>query len=383
MTRKVLFIDDDESILETFERVLGFDYEVETASSGPDGLKVLQEEGPFAVVVSDLRMPEMDGVETLARIKELSPNTVRVMLTGHADLEASIAAVNEGRVFRFLTKPCPPPTLKSVLDASLEQYRLVTAEKELLRHTLRGAIKVLTDTLAILKPDVYGRTSRLLPYIRQLSQRLDDPQPWRTETAAMLASLGFITLPDSLLSKLDRGVSLNREEREIYRQHVDVAERLLTNLPRMEEVSAIIRYQDKHFDGSGQPEDMVEGHDIPLGSRILKAVKDFDDLLVHGVTKPDALKALRLRRGVYDPQVLDMLAAALGDEARYVIKTLTPGELQPGMVLAQDVFTEREAGKVKVAGKGQELSDTTIAYLRRYAMVGRIEKPIKVIVNKE
>ncbi|MFW5838057.1 MAG: response regulator, partial [Desulfovibrionaceae bacterium] len=175
MTRKILFIDDDQAILETFERVLGLEYDIATASNGPDGVKMLQDEGPFAVVVSDLRMPKMDGVETLARIKELSPNTVRVMLTGHADLDAAIASVNEGRVFRFLTKPCPPPILKTTLDASLEQHRLVTAEKELLRDTLRGAIKVLTDTMAVLKPDVYGRSSRLLPYIRQLSAKMDDP----------------------------------------------------------------------------------------------------------------------------------------------------------------------------------------------------------------
>ncbi len=382
MTRKILFIDDDQAILETFERVLGLEYDIATAPNGPDGIKMLQDEGPFAVVVSDLRMPKMDGVETLARIKELSPNTVRVMLTGHADLDAAIASVNEGRVFRFLTKPCPPPILKTTLDASLEQHRLVTAEKELLRDTLRGAIKVLTDTMAVLKPDVYGRSSRLLPYIRQLSAKMDDPSPWRTETAAMLACLGYITLPDTLLHKLDRGKPLNREERETFNQHVDVAERLISNLPRMDEVNAIIRYQDKHFDGSGEPDDLVEGEDIPLGARILKVAKDFDDLISHGVSKPDALQALKLRRGVYDPTVLVMLAAVLGAEARYVIKALPAGQLRPGMVLAQDVFTHREGAGIKVAGKGQELSETTIAYLARYAMVGRIDKPIKVIVNR-
>jgi len=383
MTRKILFIDDDDAILETFERVLGFDYDVATSNRPQEAFQMIRSAGPFAVVVTDLRMPRMDGVEVLSRVKELTPNTVRLMLTGHADLDAAIAAVNDGHVYRFLTKPCPPPLLKTALDAALEQYRLVTAEKELLRDTLRGAIKILTDTLAILKPDVYGRTSRLLPYIRQLSNELGDPQPWRTETAAMLACLGYIIFPDDMLARLDRGQIINRSDRKIYEQHVDVAERLISNLPRMDEVSAIIRYQDKDFDGGGFPGDLVEGRGIPLGSRILRIAKDLDKLTSRGVAGDKALQALRRRAGAYDPAALEALSRIFGSEPAHTVQALPARQLGPGMILAQDVFTQREGKDVKVAGKGQELSETTIAYLRRYATLGRIEQPIQVIVSQD
>jgi response regulator RpfG family c-di-GMP phosphodiesterase len=341
---------------------------------------LIRDAGPFAVVVTDLRMPRMDGVEVLSRVKELSPATVRLMLTGHADLDAAIASVNDGHVYRFLTKPCPPPVLKTALDAALEQYRLVTAEKELLRDTLRGAIKILTDTLAILKPDVYGRTSRLLPYIRQLSAALGDPQPWMTETAAMLACLGYIILPDDMLARLDRGQLVSRSDRKIYEQHVDVAERLISNLPRMDEVSAIIRYQDKDFDGGGFPGDLVEGTGIPLGARILRVTKDLDRLISRGARGCEALQALRRREGAYDPAALDALSCIFGNEPTHAVQALPARQLWPGMILAQDVFTQREGREVKIAGKGQELSETTVAYLRRYAGLARIEQPIQVIV---
>jgi len=140
MAEKILCVDDDPNVLSALERTLRKQYAIHTAEGAEEGIKAIEAEGPFAVIVSDLRMPGMDGIQFLAHVKEIAPDSVRIMLTGHADLKVSIEAVNEGNIFRFLTKPCPPEKLSKALDAGIELYRLVKAEKELLESTLRGSV---------------------------------------------------------------------------------------------------------------------------------------------------------------------------------------------------------------------------------------------------
>src|SRR5208283_567097 len=135
---KILLVDDEPRVVQALQRALRSEFHIEIAGGPEAGLQVLARDGPFAVVVSDLRMPVMDGIQFLSRVKAASPDSIRVMLSGQADLNAAIAAVNEGNIFRFLTKPCPPATLGRVLEAALEQYRLITAERELLQNTLMG-----------------------------------------------------------------------------------------------------------------------------------------------------------------------------------------------------------------------------------------------------
>ena len=136
MSAKVLCVDDEPNILLAFRRQLR-QFDLETAVGPEAGLAVLEAKGPFAIVVSDLRMPVMDGVQFLTRVRAASPNTIRIMLTGQADLTAASMAVNEGCVFRFLLKPCPPEVLSLALQAGLEQFRLVSAERDLLEQELR------------------------------------------------------------------------------------------------------------------------------------------------------------------------------------------------------------------------------------------------------
>ena len=138
MNEKTLFVDDDPNILAAFNRYLRNEFTFETASSGQDGLNILEEKGPFAVVVADMRMPNMDGVVFLKKVKENYPNTVRIMLTGNADMQTAVNAVNEGNIFRFLTKPASKEIIINAVTAALEQYRLIMAEKELLEKTFHG-----------------------------------------------------------------------------------------------------------------------------------------------------------------------------------------------------------------------------------------------------
>ena len=157
---KILLVDDDSNILEGYRRGLIREFLLETALGGEQALTLAAENGPYAVVVSDMRMPGMDGIQLLSRIKALSPDTIRVMLTGNTDTETAINAINEGSIFRFLNKPCSKEVMAKTITAALMQYRLVTAEKHLLEQTLSGSLQVLTEVLSLINPAAFSRAER-------------------------------------------------------------------------------------------------------------------------------------------------------------------------------------------------------------------------------
>ena len=134
MSEKILFVDDEAAVLEAIRRMLHSTFTLQTATSGGEGLMTLERDGPFAVVVSDMRMPGMNGAEFLARVRQKAPSTVRMLLTGHADLHTAIDAVNRGQILHFLTKPCPRTVLVAAINSGLDQYRIDIEEKELSRQ---------------------------------------------------------------------------------------------------------------------------------------------------------------------------------------------------------------------------------------------------------
>lgn len=380
MNRRVLFIDDDERILAGFRRNLHGQFEVDTAVGPEAGLAKVKDEPTYAVVVSDLRMPGMDGISVLAKVREMCPDTVRVMLTGFAELEAAIAAVNEGNIFRFLTKPCETGYLVGALTAAVEQYRLVLAERELLEGTLRGSLKMLSEVLSLLRPEIYGRVSRIAPYVRPLSKLCRDPSPWQTEVAAMLCLLGYIILPENIISRVERGRPLSAVDAAVYRQHAEVASRLVANIPRMATVAKSIAYQEKNFDGSGFPEDGLQGKELPLGARILRVLLDLDRFVSAGQAKAEAYKTMRQATGLYDPDVLAALAEVLGEEGKYVIVTVALRNLREKMILAEDMFVTRSGQQMKVLPKGYELSSVSLEHIAKLARYDSITDPLKVII---
>ena len=193
MNEKILLVDDEVAILEGYQRLLRREFRIDVALGGKGALVAIQNNGPYAVVVSDMRMPEMDGAQLLAKIKVLSPDTVRVMLTGNADMQTAVSAVNEGSIFRFLTKPCTKETLAKALTASLMQARLLSAEKELLEKTLTGSIQVLAEVLSLVNPAAFSRGMRLRRYIQHIAEGLALSNPWRFEIPAMMSQLGCVT----------------------------------------------------------------------------------------------------------------------------------------------------------------------------------------------
>ncbi|MGA7591963.1 MAG: response regulator, partial [Candidatus Sulfotelmatobacter sp.] len=172
MSEKILLVDDDSNILDGFRRTLSREFLLETALGGEQALKLVADKGPYAVVVSDMRMPGMDGIQLLIRIKSISPDTIRVMLTGNADMETAINAINEGSIFRFLNKPCSKEIMAKTLTAALVQYRLITAEKQLLEQTLSSSIQVLTEVLSLVNPAAFSRAERARRYIHHIVTKM-------------------------------------------------------------------------------------------------------------------------------------------------------------------------------------------------------------------
>ena len=378
MADKILFVDDEPNLLAGIQRQMRKHFAIDTALGGEAGLEAIRSRGPFSVIVSDLRMPGMDGIQFLSRVRKATPDTVRMMLTGNADLHAAIEAVNEGNIFRFMTKPCPPETLAKALLQGIKQYRLIVSERELLEETLRGSIKVLSEVLALLNPEAFGRASRITRCVREIALKMSLPNVWELETAATLSQIGCIVFPESVLQRLFRGEPLAGEELQLYNMHPSVAFDLLAHIPRMERIAEIITFQEKCFDGSGIPHEPRSGADIPQGSRILKAVLDFDILVARGATKDEAFEHLGRRPGHYDPVVLRALEAVLVMERGYQVRVVTARELEDSMILDQDLFTSD--GRLLIA-RGYQVSQTMRERLKHWAQSPGIREPIRVHVR--
>ncbi|EFL52810.1 response regulator receiver protein [Solidesulfovibrio fructosivorans JJ]] len=363
----ILFVDDDQEILASYARAFRKQYTVETAAGPEIGLTLLEEGLDVAVVVSDLRMPGMDGVEFLGRVRELCPDAVRVILTGFADISVAMAAVNKSKVFSFLTKPCPEEELEEALGAALRQHQLLASEKELLRGTVRGTIKLLTNLLEMVNPEAFGKSSRVKRLAVDLAVYLGMEEAWRLELAAMLSQIGCAAMPADTLRKAYRGDPLPGDKAYEFAMHPKIAADLVSNIPRLREVAEIIAYQEKRYDGGGLPPDGVSGEQIPYGARILKVALDFDTLEAmyrhkrreaEGVAL--AIERMRDRLGWYDPEILDALETLATLPDGFEPRLAEAEELAPGMLLDQDVLDLK--GELTL-GRGLELNAASIRRL--------------------
>lgn len=378
MTDRILCVDDDPNVLQAYQRALRKRFHIEPALGGEEGLSAVMHQGPYAVVVADMRMPGMNGVELLAKVKQCAPDTVRMMLTGNVDQQTAVEAVNEGYVFRFMTKPCPPEVFAKALEAGLAQYRLITAERELLSKTLCGSIKLLTDVLSLANPAAFGRSSRVRSLASALCRELQPPRAWLIEMAAMLSQIGYVAVPEETLLKFYRRQPLSDAEAKALSSHAEVARALLVNIPRLEEVAEIIGFQDRPYGGeerggAGGP----EGEGIPLGSRILKVALDFDALVSGGISQEMALAEMLDRRHWYDPQVLAALQRVLQIATAMVVRPVDVHQLPDGAVLADDV---RSIKGTLLCARGQEVTAPIRARLKHYAANVGIQSPIRIFV---
>jgi len=375
MGEKILFVDDEPNVLQSIRRTLRSKFDVDTAEGGEEALGMLTANGTYAVIVSDMRMPGMNGVELLTKAKQQSPDTVRMMLTGNADQQTAVDAVNHGDIFRFLNKPCESEELSGAITSGLRQHQLITVEKDLLENTLQGSIKVLTEVLSLTDPEVFGRTTRFKHRIHQIADEMGLTDTWQFDTVAMLSLVGSMAIPKDLLKRKLGGESISFDELAEFSTHAKVGADLLMTIPRMETIAESIRYQEKNFDGSGNPAGNTRGEDIPLGARLMKVVIDFDAFEASGDSEQAALGKLTEQSNFYDPTVLSAFENAFKHDTQLVARPVPISQLVDGMLLAGDVVT---ASEVLLVAKGQETTQSVRRHLQNYQANDQIGDTVNV-----
>lgn len=375
MNRRVLFVDDESAVLQGIQRNLRKDFEVHGEDDPHKALACIREQEPFAVIVSDMRMPGMNGVEFLYQARKLSPTSVRLMLTGNADMSTAIGAVNRGDVFKFLTKPCDMTLLRNVVELSVRQFDLVNAEKSILEETVRGSVTALSEILAIAHPAAFGRVERLRKLAQTVAERLDDADSWELDTAVLLSQIGCVGTPSEILEKLCLGQELDEREYAEYCRHPALGADLIRKIPRLEGIADVIRYQLKNYDGSGYPSDALQGEQIPLSARVLRIVLAYDALFSRMNSASDALQSLLQRRSHFDQRVLHALAESLGDSVT-ATSSVVPAMLECGMIIEQDVVTDDDA--VLLVCRGQEVTPAVRQHLQNFHASERLSRPILV-----
>jgi FixJ family two-component response regulator len=347
---KILCLDDEPRVLEALRDRLRRQYDVITMSNGFAALKELAT-GEIPVVISDMRMPLLDGARFLTLARQHAPDTVRLVLTGQADVDAAIEAVNGGQIFRFLVKPCAQEVLVAAIEDAIEQHRLRTSERVLLEETLRGAISTMVEVLTLADPAAFGRATRIRQRVTSIARRAGVELSWELVSAALLSQLGSLTLSDADYERLPAA-----------------AERLLSHIPRLESVRQLLRH-------AGPAEEAGPAANGSKAANVLRVAIDYEVLADQGLDHEAAVATLRSRADRYDEHVLAALADALGaDEEERELKEVWIRSLEEGMTLADDVMST--SGQLLVA-RGAPVNATLVARLTALGPA-QVQQPLRV-----
>ncbi|TCS62227.1 HD domain-containing phosphohydrolase [Varunaivibrio sulfuroxidans] len=379
----VLLVDDEENVLSALRRQMrGMPFALVTANSALQALELAHQGGKFSVIIADMNMPAMNGIQLLEVFQKHFPDTVRIMLTGNADQKTAMDAINQGSVFRFFTKPCEREQLQKGIDDAIKQYRLVISERVLTEQTLAGSIKVLSDVMSMMNPKVFGRGIKIRGWTQKVTKTMGIPNPWQLELAAMLAQIGVVALPQEVLKKSGTSEALSPMEQDMVAKVPETGKKLLQNIPRMQEVAQTVYYQNKCFDGTGFPHDKISGKEIPLGARLLKIFHDIDAIQPDPEPSPAAIAALENRTGLYDPRLLKVVKSIFlskedrSKTAQQKVLELNVPQLRSGLTLLSDIKLQQ--GHLILA-KGTKLTDTQIERLRNIAQIRKFNLPILAV----
>jgi response regulator RpfG family c-di-GMP phosphodiesterase len=413
---KLLLVDDEKNILHSLQRALRPEpWDVTTANSGESALAVMAVE-KFDLVISDARMPCMDGLTLLSEIRRRYPWCIRILLTGYVDIDSTIKAINEGQVYRYIHKPWDDNELRLIIRQALafqhsERRRLAlekltrkqnsqlqqlnaglqdtvserTAELRQVVDMLDLAYKQLRHGYVTATEVFSSLISRRLPINRQPNSKvivlvkayadfiaLDEDQRQNLVMAAALYNLGKLSWNDELLEAPTD--VLSKSQKLEYLNYPIVGEQLLMALEPLKETAYIIRHHQERWVGSGSP-DRLKGYEIPLESRILKLAVDFVEyqmglILERKVTRENAIKLLKRHRELrYDPNLTDSfikMLLELAPDAEQLdpsILVLCIANLRPGMVLARNLYT---VSGVLLLTKGMELTPRLIKKLAAF-----------------
>lgn len=362
MTKTALLVDDETSLTNSVRRRLGSQCDLVTANSGPEGLEAITDDGPFAVIITDMRMPSMDGLGFIEKARPLAPESVFLMLTGNQDQDTAVRALNEGRVFRFLNKPCDIGVLKCAIDDGVRQYELIRHEKELLHSTFIGSVRVLTDVIELAEPRLAGRGEAVESKMESLRNQLGVDDRWEYRLAARLSLLGLALASDDDRHVLEGASHANPQgAREVLLRASGIASRLLRDIPRLEPVSMIFS-QQAEVDGRicslrpKSPQAVVQ-----VGSTLLQIALLWDFLARQGLQSDKIAEELPAFIPGLIPELREAISECLDYEVEGPSRELTASELREGMVAGEDICTRDGAILLR---RGRRLTRTHIEKLR-------------------
>jgi response regulator RpfG family c-di-GMP phosphodiesterase len=368
--QRILLVDDDRDLLRALGDGLTASFDVETATDPGRALQILRGGPEFAVVVADMRMPGMSGLDLLRQARSIAPSASRMMLTCLDDAQTAIAAINEGNVCRYLTKPCSLPVLEAAIREAIDLRQSIHLLLESQFRMLSGTVEVLGKVIQMVKPETHTLAQRLGQRIRILALELHHPEFWELEVAAMLAPLGAIGITEPAAAP--KGLAAFSGD------FPQAAAALLRQIPRMEKIASSLAYLGKNFDGTGLPRDGVAGTQIPIGARMLRIVRDMEDLLNREQTAAEALSQMQQKAGVYDPNILAAAQSCFGSEPEPESMAATPvawASLKEGDTLADDIPSE--CGSLLLT-KGCRVTPNLRRMLQEMAARGRMPASVRV-----
>lgn len=368
---RVLCVDDEPMILDGLKRTLRPECSVSTASNGAEALEILRRDTNFDVILSDLRMPGMDGAEFLHQARQFAPDASRILLTGHADLESAIEVINQGRVFRFLTKPTTREVLFTAVRDGAELRSLRQVERLMLEHTLRGAVKALSDLLMLTSPVAFGRATRVRERVMELAEAARVVDRWQVDVACTLAWVGLVAVPDDAVTRWLAGQA-SAADLGLIDKVPQMSADAIAGIPRLEQVRITIARQTHRMDAS-RPEDPP-----PWGSRALKIAQDFQAWMAKKVSPTQALTSMRGDRGAYDRELLELFAGKIGASAPAQVQATKIDDLRVNMTLAENLYG---SSGVLVLAEGSVLTPVLLQRIANLHDRVGLREPVKVIVR--
>ena len=319
---KILIVDDEIDNLQLLYRTLRRDYDVVKAQGPLEALEILKNE-EFQCILSDHKMPDMDGVEFLKRSFDMYPDTMRLLVTAYSDVDILMNAINYAKIYRYIKKPYSPEELLHIVQLSLEYYQLKVDNKKLvydLKDLFSGTINTIMDALDSKDSYTLGRSRRVAFYTSRMISAMDISKSEKAaiEMAALLHDIGMIGVKEEILHKSE---ALNEEEKEEIRKHVFYSVKILEDIKQLDRVTDIIKYHHEFYNGKGYPF-QVKGEEIPIGARVI-AIADAYDALVSfrpyrdGLTPSEAINVIKQKSGEqFDPAVLNVFLQVIDDANR-------------------------------------------------------------------
>ncbi len=366
---RVLLVDDEVRILEGLERQLSLDFDITTANSGFEALRILRDDGPFDVIVSDMRMPRMTGAVFFSRARELWPETSRVLLTGYADASDAADAINRGSIFRYLNKPCDAERLVETINAAAAQTKAQKAQRSVIEETLQSMVRMLSELVSFLDPQSFEGAVRVGVLARQLAKQLDFNDSWQLEIAASMYPLGRVL--DTASGRLPTPANGDTavDGALFSASNLISAAGLVKAVPRLEGVGRILAAIP---DDAPLPSDGVE----ELSTEILRCC-----ILLQ--RREHELGALDLAASSVQskapPRLVEAVERMVAAEQGCESQTLAASELEEGMVLDQEV---RMDGKM-LAARGQQLTPLMCRRLAELAYRNMIPQKLNVVFRRK